>query len=452
MADTWQNHQSSSDFILEKAILNSTRQSFAISLRTIDYFEIYENLAKPYLTGTIAVEDPQRVFERIDFSGGETLELTIRRGPDAPAYKKEFILDRLISSHKISEDSEVYVFHMVEKTAFISQLMNVNKAYSGQISDIINDIYKDTFNKEIIFPGQKPIKQNMKVIVPNMHPYQAMSWLCNQAVTENGFPFYLFSVFADDDYIYMASLEDILSQPVLNSSKPYVYTQSASNTEGPQRLMTIKNYSIRNNEDMLEMIENGNIGANYNFIDTMTARYKKSNYNIIKDLAPDVVNKNKRQGYFNIPDDFVYNDVNMSEYQSKNITSIRNSGAYTIIDGSFASLHQEDDNNFYKKHIIAKSLRHLMSKSIIEVTLNGPEFMSTGTRALSRTVGNNIRLIFPANAPSQGKNMKIDAKKSGDYTIFSAKHSFAGENYNIRLMCCKVANYTSDTLPTDVVM
>ena len=41
-------------------------------------------------------------------------------------------------------------------------------------------------------------------------------------------------------------------------------------------------------------------------------------------------------------------------------------------------------------------------------------------------------------------DLKLDIKKSGDYLIYGAKHSFAGARYQIHLNCVKLTNYTDD--------
>jgi hypothetical protein len=42
------------------------------------------------------------------------------------------------------------------------------------------------------------------------------------------------------------------------------------------------------------------------------------------------------------------------------------------------------------------------------------------------------------------EDVKLDLKKSGDYLIYSAKHAFSSNNYNIHLTCVKLTNFNDD--------
>ena len=65
------------------------------------------------------------------------------------------------------------------------------------------------------------------------------------------------------------------------------------------------------------------------------------------------------------------------------------------------------------------------------------------------TIGNLVKVLFPGNYTDTDDDMLIDPKKSGDYMIYSAKHTFTLENYHISFECTKLANYNSEIYPTD---
>ena len=85
-----------------------------------------------------------------------------------------------------------------------------------------------------------------------------------------------------------------------------------------------------------------------------------------------------------------------------------------------------------------------MAKSAIQIRVAGREYLrASGSTSDHFTIGNSIRLIFLGNIPQGMSNNKIDPKKSGDYIIFSAKHSMVGERYDVSLLCVKIANINS---------
>jgi hypothetical protein len=91
-----------------------------------------------------------------------------------------------------------------------------------------------------------------------------------------------------------------------------------------------------------------------------------------------------------------------------------------------------------------------MAKSKLTILTKGSEFLgATGsTVAEHYTIGNTLKIAFPANYPDLENKLSIDPKKSGDYIIYAAKHSFSSESYNISFECTKIGNYNTDILPT----
>jgi hypothetical protein len=59
--------------------------------------------------------------------------------------------------------------------------------------------------------------------------------------------------------------------------------------------------------------------------------------------------------------------------------------------------------------------------------------------------------MFMSNINSSLESQKIDSKKSGDYVIFQAKHTFVGERHDLTLLCAKVANLNTDEYSAGVV-
>ena len=63
------------------------------------------------------------------------------------------------------------------------------------------------------------------------------------------------------------------------------------------------------------------------------------------------------------------------------------------------------------------------------------------------TLGQTIRVIFLNSSPSDVEtNTLIDNKKSGDYLIYSTRHMFKDERYDIKLFCIKFASYNSQDI------
>jgi len=441
MIGQFQNDVQSSDIIYESVSLFSSRMSSEVELNNfVSAIEIYEHLEKPYLTGTIALTDTSRIYDRSDFQGAEYLEIKIKRNPQAPSYSKLFNIDEVTSTRKTNDQSEVITLHLTEECGFKSKLHNINKHYSGKPSTIIQNIAKEYLYKEILTSEGLDYQGDISLIVPNMNPIEAMLWVKNRMTNEEGYPFFLYSTFGSRS-LFLQNLSDMLSAPAINKSVPYIYSQTPSLVPTNQRFFTIQDYKHVRNENMLKLIDKGLVGGVHNFYNTMTSNYENVEFDAVKEMQASIQSKNSNQKEMNIADNFEIDGERLQNYRSRYIHTIASSGAYTILDGSRNSYDEELTAGAHKKKVINAALKQMMSKSAIQIRVSGREYMrATGSTSEHFTIGNSIRIIFLGNTPQGMSNNKIDPKKTGDYIIFSAKHSMVGERYDVSLLCVKIAN------------
>ena len=90
------------------------------------------------------------------------------------------------------------------------------------------------------------------------------------------------------------------------------------------------------------------------------------------------------------------------------------------------------------KHISSKAIKGFLSKTPLCITVKGREFL-TGDN--NYTLGKTIRVLFLDADPSDDTtSASKDLKKSGDYLIIGAKHSFNRNKVTSELLCGKVAS------------
>ena len=446
----FQNEMSSSDYIVEKVELNSTRFLEPVELTSvISAIEIFEHIDKPLLSGNVAIHDTSRIYDRSDFQGAENLLVSIKRSLNGPAYQKMFVIDT-VTTRKINPTSEVITFHITEETGFKSNLYNVNKSYRGKPSSIVQRIADEYLKKAVNVIGDNDYQGDMNVIVPNMTPLEAMVWIKNRATNTEGYPYFLYSTFAEDFYS-LANLSDLLSAQSMNKKNPYFFGHGAGLSPTEQRFMVINDYRHQNAENMTRLIRNGLIGANHHYYDSLHAFDQKVRFNIQDDLRDTIAEKNSDQSQMNVADDYMFDDVPLAGHVSREIYKVSSSGAYTIGTGNYNSYDEEEYEGGHRKKLQASALKHLLAKSAIEIKVDGREYMAARDQdPVHYTIGNSIRLIFLANISANQLVQKVDPKKSGDYIIFTAKHTFVGERYDLTLLCAKVANLNSDEYVTTV--
>lgn len=421
-----------SSIVIKSEKLGKSSNTIDVTNMTTD-IQIFEHIDKPYLTALMVFIDSNDVVSSTGISGGETItiELKLTR-PETEKVRKTFYLDKIVSSNKPNENSEVFIFHLLEETAYISSLTNINQSYSGNPETILQNISNSFLDKKKIVSKGKS-NQNIKVIIPNLTAIESMSWIKNRTCTSDGYPFYLYSTLADE-YLTFSDLKTLFEEPTMNPQKPYTYaksTASQSHTLSTNNRRTILQYQSPTGEDLLSLIRKGLIGAEYRFIDPT----KNEQYNFNFDLQNDVIKKIKKDLNMKSPayeESFEYDGKAFNKYQSRSISMIGGTQAY-----SQNSYMQSTDVANYKSNIINKSIDQLLKKNSINITVNGTDLLGGDS---NYTIGRKLTTRFLRNMAPEDTDYFFDNKKSGDFLIFSAKHNISRESYTISLSCVKLDN------------
>ena len=435
-----------SDFTFENILMESTSLGKSVQLKYITTdVEIFEHMDKPYLTGFLTIVDTNNVIAQSDIRGGESITITIKSTREgAKPFTNKFYISKIVTTQKASSTSETHILHLIEDIAYISNLQNVNRSYRGKVETILSKIADDYLGRELVF-GNNSSVQSMKLIVPNMHPIEAMAWIKNAASTIDGYPFYMFSSLFSDNLSFV-DLETMLNSTPANKEFPYVYSEGSSRSLDPDvKRRIISSFQIKDTEDLYSIINKGLIGGRYEYIDLLTNRRKSFKYDIKNDLLIPLKNKNilpLLQDEFNYYP-YVLEDKEFNQYESRNITNIGGTNAYRTSDDFVDVLSMNEENllSNYKLNVISDSMDALFKKSPISIDITGADFIAGSN---STVVGLSIKLQFPIVIPEVDESiMKIDTKKSGDYLIFAAKHMFKAEKYDLSLSCLKLSSMRS---------
>jgi hypothetical protein len=429
-------------YVLESVIINSSRMLEPVDIvGLVSDIEIFEHLDLPYITGQIAFLDTFRLYDRIDFQGAEYCTLKLKNTQSDEVVEQRFVIDKLLSNKKANEQSDLIMFHMIEDIVFKSNLINVNKCYKGSPDVIITKIAQEWLDKDVENLCSDVFQGKLKVIVPNMSPIEAMTWIKNRGTTSDGFPTYLFSSFNLDTLVY-ADLKTMIERPPINKRAPFIYGPTSHDLEVnlATRLVPIKEYSIEHTDDLYNLIADGLISGEHHFIDTFGFKDKKNTFDIHNDVLKTLIETKNRNQIVSLADDFEIDEQKIQKYVSKQITQISESGAYQ--DGTNTYLSYDEDHALgHKKKVISMALKKLLLKAPITIRIDGTGFLEPSGHY---TTGNIVRILFTANRPSSMGDIKLDLKKSGDYLVYGAKHAFSGARYNIHLKCVKITNYTDD--------
>ena len=443
--------QSASDYVLEKAIITSSAfiDGEEIDIRNvITDIEIFETLDKPYLTGNVVLMDDNNLYNTINFSGAErlSLEFTLPGGETAPI-SKTFVIHKTIKNIRANDRTTAVAFRLIEDHAFDSLLTNVNKSYSGKPTEIIQNIIRDNLNKEFKSDVIKEDAQRpMKVIIPNLTPLKAAHWVAKRATTRDGIPYYFFSTLGND-HLHIIALDEILQTNP--DPKPYTFSQistaySASSSVDDQAY-NIQSYTSKATDDISDLVMKGMIGADYGFYDPTVGRLvgdKRTHFSIeeelLKLLNNDVISQ--RQNNLTYTGGYEKDGVSYAELNSRVITEVNPSA--TFYQQGLQSYNEDLLISDHKKRIVAVALKDILTRNPIEISLPGRNFL---VGEYSNTVGNQITCRFLNTAQIPGETDSLDKKKSGDYIIYSIKHIFKRERYDVMASCVKLGDLPEES-------
>lgn len=439
-----------SPFHLKSAILSSERLNKASVDVTsvISDIDIYEDINRPFLTGRCILNDFNGVMESIGFSGDETLKLVIQKPGVYKEIEKTFYLDSVINSTKVNDNVETFALHMVEDVDYLANLENVNKSYRGKPSEILNKIIKQYFSNRTFTPVidtnlEKESNNEMRLIIPNLNPMEAMTWVKKNSRTAEGMPYFLFTSLGGGDNIYYADLGSLMSQLPINLSKPFRNWQAGTQYDYSSNEFQVVSYQSKNTENLYQLIRNASVGATHSFYDTVNGGESKVNLDIeeiFKRLDnSSVLSKAQRKWIY--PEGSTINEKRTSSYVSEKrftypITKNYEDG-YSTTNG----YNEELDESAYEKKVIGLALTNFLEKNKMTVTVPGTVFLQNDN---NYTVGNVASFYFMKNvqqtSESKGREVPLDEKRSGYYLITKTVHMFRQENYYINMDICKLQN------------
>jgi len=429
-----------SDYIFDSILLESERINVEIDLKnaTTD-LEIFESLDRPYLTGTLVLGDNNNLLEQVDILGGERITVTlVGTIPKAPKITKRFYIDEVMFSRKSGDHTEVAGFHIIEDICYISNLYNVNRYYDDTSFNIVSNIAKQYLGKEVATDNTP--NESSTVIIPNMEPLTAMKWITGGMSTNEGHPFYLFSTLSSDK-LGLYDLGTMISGQSINDDFPFRNWQAAANSDNPkvgQRV--IKDYRFEKSENLYKLINDGFIGAEYEFLDTLTNKKNNTTLNIIDDLIKPAATTifPTRQKNPTITPAYKHEGKSFNEYKSVKKVSIGGSNAFKTATEFRTSYSENKTTAGYKAGVIADAMHNILQKSPLTIVVDGLEFIATPGH---HTIGNNMTVEFLRSQVSHTPNDDyLDKKKSGNYLIYATKHMFKKEKYEVQLTGVKLAN------------
>ena len=234
-----------------------------------------------------------------------------------------------------------------------------------------------------------------------------------------------------------------MDRPAINADFiPYKFNQktASDDTIAPAyAAFNITNWEYKNNENLQDLIQNGDVGAQYQYHDTtsnLTASYHHSVDAIYARLFQTSSIVAQAPTYDPIS---TITNKQFHEFDSKVITNVVTSRTFEGVN----NIHEDNSPAFHREKSISKTMRNFLQKSSVDITVPGLNFL---TSEAHMTTGNTIAIEALKNYIPEGVDTNvIDKKKSGNYLIYAARHAFSGPRYEVTLSCGKLSNVSGST-------
>jgi hypothetical protein len=399
----------------------------------------FESLEKPYISGQVAITDDQGFVDGISFSGSERLFIEIASEDKTlvPVMTRFFIMtsiDQVVKSNDAGQAS-VYLFTLMDEHAFLSKSKKISRTVTDTIEKEITKICGQDLNKDVDLSYLHPsIQNNIKVLIPYMHPLEACDWLRDRATTVSGCPLFLYASIHDTN-MRLGSLDKMLEQTTWNSELPYLYSPSnvkkTENKSPIHRTFQIQTMRAAKLQNTLKQMMSGGVGSTYNNTNLGTGQISSERFDITDALAnltkTGVIKENQEQNVY--PTNFKMDDKLVNKMDAKIFHQITSTGTY----GTFKSYHDEMKPSSFTNKVTNRSIRNMLYKNMFEVTVPGAGFIVS-----KASVGDMVRIETISDDGDSKTSISFDQLRTGDFLIYNTRHTFKNTRHDVVMTVCKL--------------
>ena len=434
-----QNAQYAGEFNLEVLKLYSIKESFVDLSNHVISIEMNENIFQSSVEGDIVVGDANNLIENMSITGQEYLDLKIAT-PGATHFehiidftgnRKLYVYD-VASRQELSAGSQVYTLKVSTIEPLRNQNIRISKSYTKTISEIVRDIFENTFqtSKKLFIEKTKSVR---RIIVPNNHPFTIINELKAEAVSEKyDTPHYLF--FENKHGFHFRSLQHLMCKSVDHHYKGMVIQKvlhagdkNLDEDKGPkmqgrfdttmfQSFMRIKSYAFENLNNWYTNNQRGILGSTLLTHDIYTKTYKKETFNYFDNFNRHGLQTKIKPMY---DQKMLNRDFGTFENTRLFVHPVSRVGTNrTDKDAQY----YKDDKTLYDTSIPEESILDRQSK-MSELVGGGISINMIVAGTTDLAAGDMVHIKLPIVGVNHNKE-QFESSTSGNYLISHLRHSF----------------------------
>jgi hypothetical protein len=403
------------------------------------YFNYYEDIYSNYITGELIINDSVGFLSTLSFSGNDFIILAFSKPGTTDKIEKTFRIYKVTDRHLTKDQNETYTLHFCSEEALLSEQYKISNSYkSAKISSIVKDV---VLNKLKVDPKKFPTenieetKNSRDIIIPNFKPFEALNWLCTQAISKDdkskGASYLFFENITGYNF---KSLQSLFAGQVYGSYKYEPKNLNMPNDARVQDLSQEKtnvlSFEPVSHFDTLNTVNSGFFANELIAVDTIRLQYKKHDFDYSTYFAGS--RKLNPNGVLTSAENRFGQTVNKT---FKSTLKVVTTNTGEVRENSYIASHQPDIKDILIETTVPYRTAQLSHINYIKykISIPGDPLM---------TVGRVIEFTLPEiTRTSQGKDP--DRFYSGKYLVTAIKHTIDVENRFVTMM-----EISKESLPT----
>lgn len=380
-----------------------------------DEVNIYDSLFIPMMSGNILITDSIGLSKSLNFDGSEVIFFDIEKSSNFLSFTKSFRIYKQTDRRNVNQSTEKYILHFIADEYVFSTQQRVNQSYQMSYSDIAKRILstylKLESNENGIIENTSGIK---KVVVPNLHPIEAIEWCARRSVDNKNAPsFVFFSNLIGYNYISLSSL--LKKESVLRINFD---PKNLSMSDPLAEMSSARAYELITQNDSIDKIRSGVNAGKFIGFDPITRSFGEKNITF-SDHYKSIEHSNKNPNQTTIYNKD--NTTNITSIDSRKVLSVfgtnrKNSSYIKKKDPDSISKIEDYENFAFQRRAIFKNL---IAKRM-KIVMPGNFQLTSGFNVDVLTSGFNRK-----SKGSQNEDISLNGK----YLIVAARHTLTNNKH-----------------------
>lgn len=448
------------DYNLNKIdIITATGEVLPLRMGIIMELNVYEDIEKNALTGSMAILDSANIITNTPLQGNERLRFklstpgtgdaeTIVDASEETGYP--FYIYAITDRKTVSETLMSYNIHFCSRELMRNARTRVSRAYDGSLDNTALKILRDETGldskKKFYY---EPTRNKDKFVIPNIRPLSAMNLLSTRALSKNanGAGYYFYETTKG---FHFRSYESMLAGQGKNARQPKLILRYQPKTlfnkmdRKSYNMHNVDSYQVMQHFDTLAQQAMGTYASRvitYNFFDKA---YQISDYNYHDEYSQhfhaDTLGSTYKSN-FPITNAPVDREQKLEGTGDRGVSDYPHS--HVVLQPSTRYLHNDDTgvfgtstDNEGKTEAIRISQENQVNNSLrMKVVMPGHSYIQAG---------DVVDFQLPSLERNKGEKAgyAYDEKHSGRYVVAKCRHRLIKQEYKMILELVKDTVYT----------